>query len=450
MLAFGRMFKGGVVGATSVFAATLLLATVQPSEAGLFNWLRGGNQGGQQQGGNYGSPGWNRNAPPPGQGQSAAPEEGDPQTRAWITNPAVGMPTLSTRNIEATKAAIERYRAIVAQGGWPMVPESVMRPGSRGQEIVTLHRRLEISGDLTGQSIPDEYDQAVVMAVKKFQARHNLPPTGIIDNRATVDALNVPAAVRLAQLQASLKRLQTLAPGAASRYVLVNIPSAQVEAVEGGQVISRHAAVVGKIERATPTLSSKVSEINFNPYWHVPRSIIQKDLVPKGQEFSRRGQDMLAAYRMQVFTPSGQPVDPRAIDWFGPEVYTYNFRQLPWEENSLGFVKINFPNKDAVYMHDTPLKNLFGRSIRFESSGCVRIHNVEQLVAWILSDNQGWNLQRIMSMKQTGEQANVKVNKSVAVYFTYISAWSTPDGVVHFRPDIYNSDTAAETTASAY
>jgi murein L,D-transpeptidase YcbB/YkuD len=101
-------------------------------------------------------------------------------------------------------------------------------------------------------------------------------------------------------------------------------------------------------------------------------------------------------------------------------------------------------------MHDTPLKNLFGRSIRFESSGCVRIHNVEQLVAWILSDNPGWNLQRIMSMKQSGEQANVKVNKSVAVYFTYISAWGTPDGVVHFRPDIYNSDTAGETTASAY
>ena len=449
MPALRRMFKTGVVCTMTVLAATLLVSTAQPSHVGLFSWLKGNNNQNAPGGRDYGAPGWN-NAPSGSGSHQAPPEEGDPQTRAWITNPATGMPTLTTRNVEATKAAIERYRAIVAQGGWPMVPASVMKPGSRGQEIVTLHRRLEISGDLTGQSIPDEYDQAVVMAVKKFQARHNLPPTGVIDSRSTIDALNVPATIRLAQLQASLKRLQALAPGVANRYVLVNIPSAQVEAVEGGQVISRHAAVVGKIERPTPTLSSKVSEINFNPYWHVPRSIIQKDLIPKGQEFANRGQDMLAAYRMQVFTPGGQPVDPRSIDWFGPAVHTYNFRQLPWEENSLGFVKINFPNKDAVYMHDTPLKSLFGRSVRFESSGCVRIHNVEQLVAWILSDNPGWDQQRIMSMKSSGQQADVKVAKSIAVYFTYINAWSTPDGVVHFRPDIYNTDTPGETTASAY
>ena len=166
--------------------------------------------------------------------------------------------------------------------------------------------------------------------------------------------------------------------------MVVNIPSAQVEAVEGGQVVSRHAAVVGKPERPTPELSSKIQEINFNPYWYVPRSIIFKDLVPKAREFARRGQDMLAAYHMEAFDPSGAPLDPHQIDWFGNEVYNYQFRQLPWEENSLGFVKINFPNKDAVYMHDTPLKSLFGRSVRFESSGCVRVHNVEALVAWLL------------------------------------------------------------------
>ncbi len=267
-----------------------------------------------------------------------------------------------------------------------MVPATVMQPGSRGPAIVTLHRRLEISGDLVGQSIPDEYDAAVVAAVKKFQARHGLPPTGVIDNRATIEALNTPAVVRLAQLQASLKRLQSLAPTAPSRYVVVNIPAAQVEAVESGQVAQRHAAVVGKPERPSPELSSKIIEINFNPYWYVPKSIIYKDLVPKAREFTRRGQDFLAAYHMQAFDAAGNPVDSRQINWNGNEVYNYQFRQLPWSDNSLGFVKINFPNKDSVYMHDTPLKSLFGRSVRFESSGCVRVHNVEQLVAWILRD----------------------------------------------------------------
>jgi murein L,D-transpeptidase YcbB/YkuD len=323
-----------------------------------------------------------------------------------------------------------------------------MRPGSSGEAVEILKRRLEISGDLVGQSVPSEYDEAVTQAVRKFQTRHALPPTGVID-RATIDVMNVPASVRLTQLQANLKRLQTLAPAATGRYVAVNIPAAQVEAVEGGQVAQRHAAVVGKLERATPELSSKIQEINFNPYWNVPRSIVQKDLVPKGREMAQRGQDMLSAYRMEAFTASGAPIDARSIDWFGSEVYTYSFRQLPWSENSLGFVKINFPNKDAVYMHDTPLKSLFGRNVRFESSGCVRVHNVEGLVAWVLRDTPGWSLERVLSMKQSGEQADVKLSKPLPVYFVYISAWSTPDGVVNFRPDIYNHDGTA-LTASNY
>jgi murein L,D-transpeptidase YcbB/YkuD len=229
---------------------------------------------------------------------------------------------------------------------------------------------------------------------------------------------------------------------------MVNIPAAQVEAVESGQVAQRHAAVVGKFERQTPELSSKIMEINFNPYWYVPRSIVYKDLVPKAREFAQRGQDMLAAYHMEAFDASGAPLDSRSINWAGDAVYGYNYRQLPWQENSLGFVKINFPNKDSVYMHDTPLKSLFGRNVRFESSGCVRVHNVEALVAWILRDTPGWSMERVLAMKQTSEQADVRLAKPIPVYFVYVSAWATPDGVVNFRPDIYNHDGAAETASA--
>jgi murein L,D-transpeptidase YcbB/YkuD len=461
MATWSRFATAGALCATFALAPGLLMATSQPADAGLFTWLGGrGNQGDngaappQNRGGLFGRGGNGVFQPAPQAPRSGAlhgdelpPEEGTEATRQWITNPALGSPTLSTRNIEATKAAIQHYQAIVANGGWPMVPAYAMRPGSRGESVEILHRRLEISGDLVGQSIPDEYDEAVTQAVRKFQSRHALPPTGLID-RATIDVMNVPASVRLVQLQANLKRLQTLAPSAANRYVAVNIPAAQVEAVDSGQVAQRHAAVVGKLERATPELSSKIQEINFNPYWNVPRSIVQKDLVPKGREMAQRGQDMLSAYRMQAFTPAGVPVDARSIDWFGDQVYTYSYRQLPWEENSLGFVKINFPNKDAVYMHDTPLKSLFGRNVRFESSGCVRVHNVEGLVTWILRDTPGWSLERVLAMKQTGEQANVKVSKPLPVYFIYISAWATPDGVVNFRPDIYNHDGSAETASN--
>lgn len=463
MLKFKSLLRGGALLATAGLAATLLMSSVQPSSAGLFSWMKGpqANQGGEDSGG-YGGPGLfggglfgggQRGPQQPGSqafhGDELPPEEGDAATRAWILNPALGTPTLAKANVAATQAAIAKYRAIVANGGWPMVPAMAMHPGSTGPEVVTLHRRLEISGDLVGMSVPQEYDAALVAAVKKFQARHGFPPTGVIDSHAMIDALNVPATVRLAQLEANLKRIQTLSTAAANRYVVVNIPSAQVEAVDSGQVVQRHAAVVGKPERPTPELSSKIQEINFNPFWYVPKSIIYKDLVPKAQEFARRNQDMLAAYHMQAFDAAGNPIGNNQIDWFGQDVYNYQFRQLPWDQNSLGFVKINFPNKDAVYMHDTPLKSLFGRSVRFESSGCVRVNDVETLVDWILQDTGGWNMQRMMAVKQSGEQIDVKLVRPIPVYFTYISAWGTPDGTVQFRPDIYNHDGAPE-TASAY
>lgn len=463
MLSWRNWLRGGSILAATGLAVTLLLASVQPSGAGPFQWLTGKNKQQQQPqqqeqpsdgpglfpffGGGRGNQGFR--APSATTEQPHKSDLVDTPEALLITNMALGMPTLSGGNIAATKAAIQRYQAIVAQGGWPTVPATAMKPGQRGQEIATLQRRLEISGDLVGNSMEGEYDAAVVAAVKKFQTRHGLPATGVIDSKAMIEALNVPAVIRLAQLQASLKRLQGLAPSTAGRYVVVNIPSAQVEAVEGGEVAQRHAAVVGKPERPTPEISSKIVEINFNPYWYVPKSIIYKDLVPKGRAFAARGQDVLASYRMQAFDAAGNPIDPRQINWNGTEVYNYQFRQLPWEENSLGFVKINFPNKDSVYMHDTPLKSLFGQSVRFESSGCVRVHNVAQLVAWLLRDTAGWNYQRIMSMKQSGEQLDVKLSKPVPVYLAYITGWGTPDGQVHFGRDIYGLD-GASTTASAY
>jgi murein L,D-transpeptidase YcbB/YkuD len=454
-------FNGGARIATAGLIAALVVAGIGPASAGPFNWFKGKNhtqdqqqQPAPQSGGNGGGlfgglfGGGGGGAAQSHDSHRSELAVGDPEV-AMIVNPALGSPTLSSGNIAATKAAIQKYKAIVAQGGWPSVPATAMKPGSRGQEVITLHRRLEISGDLVGMSIPDQYDGAVVAAVKKFQLRHGLPPTGVIDSKATIEAMNVPASMRLAQLEANLKRLQKLAPQAGSRHVLVNIPAAQVEAVDGGQVIQRHAAVVGKIERPTPELSSKIKEVNFNPYWYVPRSIIHKDLVPKGRQYASRGQDMLAAYRMEAFDAAGNPLDPRQIDWYGEAVYTYNFRQRPWEENSLGFVKINFPNKDAVYLHDTPLKSLFGKAIRFESSGCVRVHNVGSLVAWLLESNPGWNMSRIDTLKRSGEQIDVKVAKPTPVHLAYVSAWATPDGQINFRPDIYSHDSGAH-TASAY
>ncbi|HBF61066.1 MAG TPA: murein L,D-transpeptidase, partial [Methyloceanibacter sp.] len=183
-----------------------------------------------------------------------------------------------------------------------------------------MQRRLQISGDLMPGYQPGRYDNATVAAVKRFQYRHGLPATGVVDSKATVAALNVPASTRLAQLQASLKRLQRRAGKTTNRYIQVNIPAAQVEAVRGGRVELRNTAVVGKVQHQTPTLSSKVSQVKFNPYWNVPTSIVKADLIPKGRQFASRGQDMLAAYRMEAIDRKGNIVDPRMINWNSDEV----------------------------------------------------------------------------------------------------------------------------------
>ena len=356
---------------------------------------------------------------------------------------APGYATLARANIEPTKQAIARYRDIVARGGWPQISFSRkdIRPGSRGRNIIALRQRLTITGDLpegvSGRQ--RKFDYRVEEAVRRFQYRHGLKPTGVI-NRRTAMALNVSASARLAQLKRNLSRLQGLAQPASKRYVVVNIPAAQIEAVEGGQVASRHIAVVGKIDRRTPVLQSRIHEINFNPYWNVPASIVRKDLVPQARQYARSGKDLLDIYKMEAFDGRGRKVSSANINWFSNAVYNYRFRQEPWEDNSLGFVKINFHNKHAVYLHDTPSKSLFNRNFRAHSSGCVRVQNVSKLVGWLLGPNSGWNTGRVLEMKQTGERRDVRLKKKTSVFLAYVTAWSTPDGMVHFRRDIYKRD----------
>ena len=362
---------------------------------------------------------------------------------------APGYPTLSTANLQPIRDAIQRYQAIVAQGGWPEMPAYELRPGRRHAAVPLLRERLIIAGDLTQNGGRQRsYDSNVEAAVKRFQERHGLKPSGIVDV-ATLQAFNVAPSVRVRQLQANLAQLEKLAKAAANKYVVVNIPAAQVEAVENGRVVSRHVAVVGKLDRQTPTLKSKVHEINFNPYWTVPRSIVRKDLVPKARDYQRQGLDVLESYRMDAYDARGRRLNPKEIDWNSDAVYKYTYKQVPWEDNSLGFVKINFHNKHAVYMHDTPLKNLFGSDFRAESSGCVRVADVDQLVAWMLRDTPGWDLGRVQQMKQTGQQLDVKLKSRIPVYFVYLTAWATPDGQAHFRHDMYRRH-GVGVTASAY
>jgi L,D-transpeptidase YcbB len=201
-------------------------------------------------------------------------------------------------------------------------------------------------------------------------------------------------------------------------------------------VMSRHIAVVGKPDRPSPEINSKIIEVNFNPFWTVPASIVRKDLIPKMQAEP----DYLTRYRIRILDQKNNELSPAQVNWFSEEATSYKFKQDPGDQNSLGTIRINFPSAHGVYMHDTPYKNLFGEDIRFDSSGCMRIQNVRDLVAWLLADTSGFSRVEIDEIIKSGERKDAKLKPQVPLHWIYVTAWATRDGVVQFRDDIYNRD----------
>ncbi len=347
-------------------------------------------------------------------------------------------PMLSAEALQATEQAIVAYRDLAARGGWPQVqlPDR-MGVGAKGQGVVALRRRLIITGDLDAAAGESSiYDSYVEAGVRRFQSRVGLSTTGAI-NRATVAALNVPIDRRIRQLETNVVRLRSWSGNLGGRYVVANIPAAMVETVENGHVATRHAAGVGKIDRQSPLLQTRIPEVNFNPTWTVPASIIRKDLIPK----MRKEPGYLTENKIRIISSSGSEISPASVNWNSDEATRYTFRQDPGGEfNSLGFVRINIPSPHGVYMHDTPSKGIFGDDYRFVSSGCMRVQNVRDYVAWLLKNTPGWDRAKIDETIQSGQRVNARIADPVACYWVYITAWATPDGGVQFRDDIYNKD----------
>jgi murein L,D-transpeptidase YcbB/YkuD len=347
-------------------------------------------------------------------------------------------PVLSPQTFTATAQAAERYRQIVASGGWTQVPSGHnLKLGTEGDAVVALRRRLATSGDIdasTGES--PVFDSYVEAAVRHFQARNGINQTGVVD-ADTFTALNVPADVRLRQLEINIVRLKAYSGNLGERFVMANIPAAAVETVENDTVITRHIAGVGRIDRQSPVMMTKATEINFNPYWTVPVSIIRKDLIPRMQA----NPNYLTEHKIRIFDKNGNELQANQIDWNSDDAVNYKFRQdTGGDVNSLGVVRINIPNPYGVYMHDTPEKGIFGDDDRFISSGCIRVQNVRDYVAWLLKDTPGWDREHIDQVIESGQQVDVRLAPPVPVYWVYITAWATPDGLVQFRDDIYQRD----------
>ena len=357
-------------------------------------------------------------------------------------------PAFSPDSLMASQIASDRYANIALAGGWPTIA-APLKPGARGQDVAVLRQRLSIEGDLEGYAAaPDVWDEGLTQAVKRFQNRMGLRQTGVVAG-ATLKAMNVPAEQRAHQLAASLQRMQTYQFPFGDRYVVVNLPSATVEAVENGRVAHRYVAVVGDVKHRSPEVVARVQAVNLNPTWTVPTSIIKNEIIPK----MRKDPGYLGRQKIRMLDSKGSEVDPRAIDWSNNSAVTYTLRQDSGASNALGNIRINMPNRDAVYMHDTPSKRYFGADYRFLSHGCVRVAGVFDFAQWILEGTSGpgngWDKSAMLAKVNTKERTDIRVTRSVPVIWTYMTGWADSSGTAHFRDDVYGYDAPAVLQARA-
>lgn len=356
------------------------------------------------------------------------------------------VPWRSDEMLIAIQRAITHYQRIVANGGWPEMPgKRMIRVGDSDDRVPALRRILRVMGDYrksSGYFSSRTLDSSLADAVKRFQSRHGLRASGRVD-RPTLAALNVPAKKRLQQLRQNYDRVSELLRMAPTddRYILVNAAAFQLEAVDRHQVELRHRVIVGRQGRETPRLRAMIKGVNFFPYWKVPESVAVLDIIPR----LRKEPDFLYKEGIRIVEGdfNGPEINATNINWDFVDTKKIRFKQDPGPKNALGLVRIDMQNPEGVYMHDTPLKNLFNQNSRAFSAGCVRVQNVFDVIEWLLRYEPTWGQGtsgQIQSVLDGGQPVDIALTRPVPVYFAYITGWAEPDGAVQFRFDIYGRD----------
>ncbi len=336
-----------------------------------------------------------------------------------------------------------RYRTIMSNGGWPVVPDGpTMRKGDTGERVTALRERLYLAGDLDKGTIDDEavFEETLEEAVMRFQGRHGIAADGLV-GKETFAQLNTSIEQRMQQVIINMERWRWLPEKLGDRYIRVNIANFELDVIEDNESILNMRVIVGRHYRRTPVFTGRMTYLVFSPFWNIPPGMTANDVLPQ----VRRDIDYLAKNNIRVFQGWGgdaQEIDPATVDWstITPRNNPYRFRQDPGPNNSLGLVKFMFPNRFNVYLHDTPARELFARVQRDFSSGCIRVEKPIELTQYLLADRPEWTRQTIEAAMNRGSERTVTLNRPIAVHILYWTAWAEEDGTVHFRRDIYNRD----------
>ncbi len=340
-------------------------------------------------------------------------------------------------------AALARYRAIVAAGGWPSIPDGpTIRPGQADPRLPLVRRRLIASGDLEAVhgrargAAGDVLDHRTVTALRRFQERHGLDVDGCI-GKQTLAELNVGARDRLRQIEANLERWRSVPRLLEATRVMVNLPAETLSLVEDGKPVLAMRVVVGDPKHPTPPMATSMTAVIVNPTWTIPPSIATKEILPKLQ----RDPNYLAANNIRIlgaFPENSPQAAGLGIDWksyHGP--FPYRLRQNSGDDNALGQLKFYLKDLDAIYLHDTPQRTFFRRANRALSHGCVRVEKPVDLAEQLLGTAWSGKVSGAIAARVT---RTLRLAQPVPVYLMYWTAWADSDGVVHFRDDLYGHD----------
>lgn len=337
------------------------------------------------------------------------------------------------------RQAYIHYRALAANGGWPSIPDGpTLREGDQDSRVAILRQRLATTEDLDPALVQGEsFDADVTRAVVHFQARHGLDDDGIV-GKGTLSALNVPAARRAEELRINLERDRWVLHLELQDFVVVNIAAFEVWLVRDRQLIWESRVQVGTSAHKTPIFTEAMTYLDVNPTWTVPASIANRAILPK----VKANPGYLVSQDMVLLDSKGREQDPASVDWATATRMPYTVRQNPGPLNALGQIKFMFPNKHAVYLHDTPSRYNFSRASRTFSSGCIRVQNPFDLATLILDDQPEWTRERLDKVLESGQRTTVRLREPLPVFLLYWTAYVDFQGVVQFRQDVYKRDAA--------
>jgi murein L,D-transpeptidase YcbB/YkuD len=342
------------------------------------------------------------------------------------------------------RESLIKYLGLQQNGGWPQIPLKVtLKPGEANDVVPLLRQRLHITGDYGSCRSKTEnvYDACLKEAIIHFQKRHGLDAEGVIGEE-TIAALNVPIEKRIEQMRLNLDRIKWLNERKNKRHIIINIPAFTLFFEEDNALRLQMKVITGTRKNPTPIFSNTVQTIVLNPHWNVPKSIIQKEMIPK----LLRNPNAMKKEKIEIYTGWGQgarKVSGGSVNW-GRYRYSktmpFRFAQVPGYHNALGKVKFLFPNQFSVYMHDTPTKNLFNKNVRAFSHGCIRLSKPIELLETFSTFNDNVDFEKAQERLESTKKQFLPLVTQVPVDVVYLTAYVDYDGVLQFRNDIYGYD----------